>query len=129
MDRTVDEYLCLPYTVSMREDAWEDGTPGWFAWVEELPGCFAQGSSPGDAHERIRSALAVWLAVALEDGVEIPEPMGEHSGHYMLRLPRSLHAELARRAKVEGVSLNQFTVAALAGAVGWRALGSRPDAA
>ena len=129
MARSLDEYLRLPYTVSMREDAWDDGMSGWFAWIEELPGCFSQGASPAEAHEQVRSAMTDWLAVALEDGIDIPEPMGEHSGQYMLRLPRSLHAELARRARIEGVSLNQFTVAALAGAVGWRAQGSRPDAA
>jgi HicB family len=58
------------------------------------------------------------------------EPLGErepsHSGRLLLRMPKALHAELAARSDAEGVSLNQFIVAALsraaageeAGAVG-----------
>ena len=42
----------------------------------------------------------------------------EYSGKVNLRMPRSLHRDLARRAEEEGVSLNQFMVVALARAVG-----------
>jgi hypothetical protein len=44
--------------------------------------------------------------------VEATEP--SHSGRLLLRMPRSLHAELAARSDADGVSLNQFIVAALA---------------
>ncbi|MGB2953907.1 MAG: toxin-antitoxin system HicB family antitoxin [Gaiellaceae bacterium] len=43
-----------------------------------------------------------------------------HSGRLLLRMPQTLHAELARSAEAEGVSLNQFITSALASAVGWR---------
>src|SRR3990170_1247342 len=36
------------------------------------------------------------------------------------RNPRGLHAELARQAEQEGVSLNQYVVATLAGATGYK---------
>lgn len=48
----------------------------------------------------------------------------DYSGKVMLRIPSSLHRELARQAEQEGVSLNQFAAAALAGAVGWRRRGA-----
>src|SRR3954466_8333960 len=49
------------------------------------------------------------------------------SGKLLVRMPRTLHAELARAADAEGVSLNQFITGALTGAVGWRAAGdARP---
>jgi hypothetical protein len=59
-----------------------------------------------------------------------PEPATEpaestHSGRLLLRMPPSLHAELARTAESEGVSLNAFISAALSGAVGWRTPGER----
>lgn len=41
-----------------------------------------------------------------------------YSGKVNLRMPKSLHRALARRAEEEGVSLNQFMVVALARAVG-----------
>lgn len=43
-----------------------------------------------------------------------------YSGRILLRVPSSLHAMLVEAAEAEGVSLNQFTMGALAGAVGWR---------
>jgi hypothetical protein len=43
------------------------------------------------------------------------------SGKLLVRMPRTLHAELARAADEEGVSLNQFIIGALTGAVAWRA--------
>ncbi len=41
-----------------------------------------------------------------------------YSGKVNLRMPKSLHRDLSRRAEEEGVSLNQFMVVALARAVG-----------
>lgn len=40
------------------------------------------------------------------------------SGRLLLRMPRSLHADLAQAAEREGTSLNQFITAALATKVG-----------
>ena len=49
-----------------------------------------------------------------------PEIPRDHSGRLLVRMPKSLHAELARTAERDGTSLNAFIVAALSGAVGWR---------
>ena len=49
-----------------------------------------------------------------------PEQRPTHSGRLLVRMPQSLHAELARAAEREGVSLNALVTGALAGAVGWR---------
>ena len=53
-----------------------------------------------------------WLAAALEDGYEIPEPTSddEYSGQFKLRLPKSLHRALAENSKREGISMNQYCV-------------------
>lgn len=122
MTRRIEEYLELPYTLVVVHDVDEEGNAGWVAEVEELPGCVSQGTSPEEAVERVREAMRDWIAVALEDGVEIPEPHGDidYSGRFLVRVPASLHADLARSADREGVSLNQFVTSALAGAVGWR---------
>ena len=44
---------------------------------------------------------------------------GGHSGRLLLRMPQSLHADLAEAAEREDVSLNQFITNALSAAVGW----------
>jgi RNA polymerase sigma-B factor len=84
------------------------------------------------ALERLRSELGEDVA-AREDraysGTEMATPEGQpeqrstHSGRLLVRMPQSLHAELARAAEREGVSLNALVTGALAGAVGWRDAG------
>lgn len=46
------------------------------------------------------------------------------SGRLLLRMPAKLHAELARAAEREGVSLNQFITGTLATRIGWGERGS-----
>jgi antitoxin HicB len=124
---TLEDYLHLPYHLTLVHDHDADGNAGWVAEVAELPGCIAQGSTQEEALERLQDAMVSWLSVALEDGLEILEPRDaeSYSGRFLLRLPHSLHAELARAAEDEGVSLNQFVSAVLASAVSWR--GARDD--
>ena len=48
-----------------------------------------------------------------EDGHELPPPKS-YSGQFVQRIPKSLHMQLARRAAVEGVSLNHLASTLLA---------------
>ena len=116
MEKTLDYYLALPYTFELQYDR-EDA---WFVRVKELPGCMSQGNTPEEAIEMIQEAMELWLEVALEDGLPIPEPrdLDDYSGKFVVRVPRSLHRELVERAEEEGVSLNQYVNVALARAVG-----------
>jgi predicted RNase H-like HicB family nuclease len=118
----IDDYVDRPYLIELVYSEDEEGQRGWVAEVAELPGCIAQGETPDAAVQAVRDAMTSWIAVALEDGKTIPEPRQEvtHSGRLLLRMPRTLHAQLADEAEHEGVSLNQFVTASLAGAVGWR---------
>jgi predicted RNase H-like HicB family nuclease len=123
--KTVEEYLQMPYHVSVRRG---DGAgTAWDAHVDELPGCSATASTPEEAVARVRSLMSTWFADALDSEREIPEPRAEQlpSGKLLVRMPRTLHADLARAADSEGVSLNQMIVGALTSAVAWR----RPGAA
>ena len=116
MDKTLDYYLGLPYTIRLVPEM----GGGWFVEVAELPGCMSEGDDPDDAIAMIRDAMRCWLEVALEDGLPIPEPreMEEYSGKFVVRVPRWLHRELVRTTDQEGVSLNHFVSTALARAVG-----------
>jgi predicted HicB family RNase H-like nuclease len=93
------------------------------ATIDVLPGCNARGESPDEALERVAGAVSAWVEAAERDGKEVPEPKSaqSHSGRLLLRMPQSLHAELARAAERERVSLNQFITDALSGSLGWRA--------
>ena len=112
--RDLDYYLSLPWTTVLIPD--ESG--GFGVKIDELPGCISQGDSAAEAYEMIRDALKSWLIVALETGADIPEPGQEHSGKFVVRVPKTVHRELVRRARIEGVSLNLFVASVLARAVG-----------
>jgi antitoxin HicB len=120
-DRTVERYLALPYHVTLVRDGDGDDGP-WVAQVEELAGCTSRAETAEQAASGIQQAMSDWITEALREGREVPEPkpVDEHSGRLLLRMPRTLHAELTRLAEREGVSLNQFITDALASAVGWR---------
>jgi RNA polymerase sigma-B factor len=66
--------------------------------------------------------------VEAEAGAELTEPNAKgrarHSGRLMLRMPQSLHAELAEAAEREEVSLNQYITNTLAAGVGWHTEGA-----
>jgi antitoxin HicB len=118
--KTLEEYLELPYTISIVHDRDDDGSEGFVAEIKELPGCLSQGRSIEEAAASIQDAMRGWISVALEDGLEIPEPRDStaYSGRLLLRLPKSLHADLARQAEEEGVSLNQLIATTLARSAG-----------
>lgn len=123
----VEDYLSLPYHLMLVRDGDEKGKP-WTASVEELPGCTSHGKTSDAALDGIEAAMAKWIALALEEGREIPEPKSatSHSGRLLLRMPRTLHADLTRASEREGVSLNQFITDALAAAVAWRGRAPAP---
>jgi antitoxin HicB len=118
MEKTIDYYMNLPYTIELQCDP----EHGWFVRVKELRGCMSAGDTAEEALAMIQEAKAGWLEVALEEGLAIPEPRAEedYSGKFVVRVPRSLHQELVESAAREGVSLNQYINVALARSVGQR---------
>lgn len=110
-DKTLEHYMSLPYTVEIIHD--EDG---YFAQVEELPGCMTWAETFAEIEPMIEDAKRSWLTTALAHGDEIPEPDDRtYSGKVNLRMPGSLHRALVREAERENVSLNLLMVAKLSG--------------
>ncbi len=77
MNKTLDYYLSLPYPIELIPD--EDGY--WFAQIPLLPGCMTQGASRTEALEMIDEAKILWLETALDEGIDIPEPIGVGQRH------------------------------------------------
>lgn len=116
IEQAIEQYMSLPYRIEMVPD---EG--GWFVSIAELPGCISQAATPEEAVEMIRDAQRMWLQVALETGIPIPEPSSTdertYSGKFNVRVSRSLHRDLVRAAASEGVSLNLYVATTLAKAV------------
>jgi len=115
--RDLKFYLNLRYPITIHPDP--DG--GYVAEIEELPGCMTQAETLDEAFKAIEDARQLWIKTAYEDGQDIPLPrdMEEYSGKFIVRVPRSLHRNLVRAAKREGVSLNQYITSLLATGVQW----------
>jgi antitoxin HicB len=129
-DDAVRRYLSLPYRIEVIRDAGDDERP-WRAFVEELPGCEVRGATPPDAVMQIPAAIAEWVANAQAEGREVPEPrdVRAYSGKLLLRMPQSLHAEVALAAERDQVSLNAYINSLIAAAVQWRRpAGTSPSA-
>jgi|SRR5215218_9031466 len=123
--REVERFLDLPYHIVLMRDEQGGHEAAWKARVEELPGCEAHEETPEKAVRAIEKAMERWIAAALEKGADVPEPRrpSSHSGRLLLRIPETLHADLAHRAESEDTSLNGFITGVLAGAVGWQHTG------
>ena len=56
------------------------GTQAYGVVVPDLPGCFSAGDTLNEAMDNAREAVELWLEVAIDDGMAIPEPgpLDEH---------------------------------------------------
>jgi predicted HicB family RNase H-like nuclease len=92
-------------------------------WVEANNAVYGPGGPFARLFPTAKDRLAFAKTKESEEIDELidslPEPpvgpqRREYSGKFNVRVPKSLHAALAREAEAEGVSLNQLVVAKLA---------------
>jgi antitoxin HicB len=109
------------YRFTVRPLSAEDGG-GYLIEYPDLPGCISDGETIEDAIASGRDAKDAWIAAMREAGRPVPPPGADaaegYSGKWQLRTPKSLHRDLAERARREGVSLNALAVALLARGLG-----------
>jgi predicted RNase H-like HicB family nuclease len=91
----------------------EDFT-GFRAFLIDIPAVESLGETPEEALAGLGEARREWFAFARAKGIAVPQPdpafarMTDYSGRVTLRIPRSLHQQVAERAVLEGVSLNSY---------------------
>jgi predicted RNase H-like HicB family nuclease len=94
---------------------WSDEDEAFIAVAPDLPGCSAVGDTQQEALTQLHDAISAWIEAARTAGNPIPGPSRPasdeaYSGKLLVRMPRTLHGRLARQAKSENVSLNQYIV-------------------
>ncbi len=109
----------LKYQVTIKPLSKEDGG-GYLVEYLDLPGCMADGATVEETLKEGEDAILAWIRSAEEDWEQIPEPnsIDKYSGQWRIRVPKSLHAKLDNKAKLEGVSLNTLAVTLLAEGLG-----------
>jgi antitoxin HicB len=88
----------------------------------------ADGETVEEALRNARDAFESAIAALVDMGRDIPAPTlrpddvaaPNLSGKFVTRVPKSIHAQLARCARAEGVSLNSLVLALLAEGLGRR---------
>lgn len=76
----------------------------------QLKGCITCADNIDKGMKLIEDAKKEWISAAIENKYEIPEPnsIEKYSGQFKLKIPKSLHMELAKKSKREGISMNQY---------------------
>ena len=91
----------------------EDEGGGYLVTFPDLPGCIADGDTIDEAVAEARDAFAAWASAEREDKGALPIPK-TYSGQFVLRISKTLHMQLAKRAAAEEISLNQLAATLLA---------------
>lgn len=107
--KDLNYYMSLNYRVEFLKE--EEGD-GYVLHCPELPGCITCAETIHEGLKLLEDAKRNWFSACIEDGINIPEPTGinDYSGQFKLRMPKSLHKELAQKSKQEGISMNQYCV-------------------
>lgn len=106
------------YSIVARYYAEDDG---YIATADEFPGLSAFGETREEAVREFQTVLDLAIQEYIESGWPLPSPEiiqspvpDLPSGEFRVRLPRTIHAELSRQARLEGVSQNTLVIALLA---------------
>ncbi len=118
MGKNIEHYLSLPYKIEIVKIPKEEGG-GYMARLPRFGemGMVGDGETVEEAIKNLEEVKKERFRFYLKEGLEIPEPeedIDNYSGRFVVRLPRFLHRELARAAKENGVSLNQYVCTLLA---------------
>ena len=107
--KTVQQYMEMPYRMEIIPDRDEGG---YVVSYPDLPGCMSTGETIEEAIRNGEDAKLAWLSAAAEQGIPVSEPhqLQSYSGQFKLRIPKSLHRQLAEQAAREGISMNQYCV-------------------
>jgi len=104
-------YLAQTYPYTVVPD---DGS--FFIEFPDLPGCMTQVEEAAEIADMAEEIRTLWIETEYERGAEIPAPTENESfsGKFLVRVPKSLHRDLARAAGRENVSLNAYVTTLLA---------------
>ncbi|NCC36887.1 MAG: toxin-antitoxin system HicB family antitoxin [Chloroflexia bacterium] len=110
------------YNITVRRVGTDDG-PSFEARIRELPDVAEYAETFNDAYELAIDTIETTAEAFAEAGRAMPTPatpVEDYSGRITVRVPKTLHRDLALAAEEEGVSLNLLISNALAHSVGAR---------
>lgn len=122
--KSLAHYLELTYPYSVAPD---EGS--YFIEFPDLPNCMTQVEDASEIAAMAEEIRTLWIESEYERGNSIPEPamQSEYSGKFLVRLPKTLHRDLAVAAQREGASLNGYVLHLLSARHAVSNSGSQPE--
>jgi antitoxin HicB len=107
------------YPFEIRPLSEEEGG-GFLASFPDFAECISDGETIDEALTNGHDALKATIAALKAKKLPVPSPNsgGVASGKFVARVPKTVHAQLATRAKAEGVSLNTLVLTFIAQGLG-----------
>lgn len=107
------------YPFEVRPLSTEEGG-GYLISFPDFAECISDGETVDKAIESGRDALKATIAALKAKKLPIPAANsgGVASGRFVARVPKTVHAQLATRARAEGVSLNSLVLTFIAQGLG-----------
>lgn len=108
--------------VYLEPDSKRDDQGSYFvARYLELPHFLMTGDTPEEAVKELETEKREWFEFNIEKGNKISLPLKsrKYSGKIILRMSPNLHEHLIRIAELQGTSLNNYMVKALAQNTGY----------
>jgi predicted HicB family RNase H-like nuclease len=89
---------------------WSEEDDEYVGLCIEFPSVSWLAASPEDSLAGIRATVADVVADLQTNGEPVPEPLATktYSGRFMVRIPPTLHRQLALQAAEAGISLNRL---------------------
>ena len=114
------------YPFEVRPLAEEDGGGNLISFPD-FAECISDGETVEEALANGRDALKATIAALKAKRLPVPPPNGGGvaSGKFVARVPKTVHAQLATRARAEGVSLNTLVLTFIAQGIGGNASAAR----
>lgn len=111
----------LDYPFEIRPLSADEGG-GFLISYPDFSDCISDGETVEEALAHGQDALKATIATLKAKGLPVPAPNGGGvaSGKFVARVPKTVHAQLATRAKAEGVSLNSLVLTFIAEGLGRR---------
>lgn len=105
----------------------DDDGGGFLVSFPDFAECISDGETIDEALENSRDALQATIAALKAKKLPVPAPNsgGVASGKFIARVPKTIHAQLATRARAEGVSLNTLVLTFIAQGLGTSSTKSR----
>lgn len=107
------------YPFEVRPLSAEEGG-GYLISFPDFAECISDGETVDEAVKNGRDALKATVAMLKAKKMPLPTPNGGGvaSGKFVARVPKTVHAQLATRARSEGVSLNALVLTFIAQGLG-----------